>query len=277
MNASKETSTNIALPHGSSDGEPRSASTRKGPLLRDRATSEIRRLVLDHQLKPGELLREEHLASLLGVSRGPVREAIVELEREGLAQRRAGRGSAVVELTQRDLEEVCSLRRAQESVAVRFAIRAASDYELLELQRRVETHAAACAVPESNEARSQLDLDFHDYLYRVARHTRLYQTWLMIRMQVFMFLRMRETSGHTPELLKRSVVGHRATVEALIARDLARALSAADEHLVQGYERSIASMPQWWLQNSSATLLPSPPVVADLVEAVSSAAEARSS
>ena len=261
MNAREKKPTKTAPPDGASDGELRATSARRGPLLRDRATSEIRRLVLDHQLKPGELLREEHLASLLGVSRGPVREAIVELEREGLAQRRAGRGSAVVELTQRDLEEVCSLRRAQEAVAIRFAIRAASDYELLELQRKVDTHAAACAVPESNEIRSQLDLDFHDYLYRIARHTRLYQTWLMIRMQVFMFLRMRETSGHTPELLERSVIGHRKIVEALIARDVTRALDAADEHLVQGYERSIASMPEWWLQSSSATLLPSPPVV----------------
>ena len=230
-----------------------------------RVTSEIRRLVLDNELGPGELVREEHLAKMLGVSRGPVREAIVELEREGLLQRRAGRSSAVVELTPRDLEEVLSLRRAQEAVAIGFAVRAASDFELLELQRRMDAHAEACAVPESTEIRSQLDIDFHDYLYRIARHVRLYQTWLMIRMQVFMFLRMRDTSELSREDLLRPVVGHRKLVEALIARDLTLALAAADEHLLQSYAQSISSMPEWWLQNSSATLLPSPPPVADLL------------
>lgn len=131
-------------------------------------------------------------------------------------------------------------------------------------------------MPESNEIRSQLDLDFHDYLYRIARHERLYHTWLMIRMQVFMFLRMRETSGHTPEVLERSVVGHREVVAALIARDVSLALAAADEHLVQGYARSISSMPEWWRQNSSATLLPDPPAVGDLLQAAAVASEARS-
>ncbi len=65
MNARKEKSTKTAPPDGASDGELRATSARRGPLLRDRATSEIRRLVLEHQLKPGELLREEHLASFL--------------------------------------------------------------------------------------------------------------------------------------------------------------------------------------------------------------------
>lgn len=238
---------------------------RKEPLLRERVTAELRRLILDNELKPGELVREEHLASLLGVSRGPVREAIVELEREGLLQRRAGRSSFVVELTPRDLEEVLSLRRAQEAVAVQFAIRAASDFELLELQRKAEAHAAACVVPESNEIRSQLDIDFHDFLYRIARHARLYQAWMMIRLQVFLFLRMRDTVELTAKDLMRPVAGHRKLVDALIARDLAQALAAADEHLVQAYATGIASMPQWWLESSSATLLPSPPAIGDLV------------
>ena len=242
---------------------------RRGSPLRERVAADIRMLIFANELKPGQPLREEHLATMLGVSRGPIREAIVELEREGLAQRTTGRSTVVVELTQRDLEEVFALRRAQEAVAIRFAIRAASDLELLELQRKVDVHAAACAAGEANELRSQLDLDFHDYLYRIARHTRLYQTWLTIRMQVFMFLCMRESTGSTPEVLGRSVAGHREIAAALIARDVTRALGAADDHLVQAYARSVASMPEWWLLNSSDSLLPPPPPVADVPEGAS--------
>lgn len=240
-----------------------SGSRRKGPLLRERVAGEIRRLILEHELQPGQPLREEHLASMLGVSRGPIREAIVELEREGLAQRRAGRSTVVLQLSQRDLEEVCSLRRAQEGVAITFAIRAASDLELLELQRKVDVQAA-CGAGEDDQLRNQLDLDFHDHIYRIARHTRLYQTWLMIRTQVFMFLSMRKSLSLTPEMQARAVAGHREIAEALMARDETRALSAADKHLVEAYARWIASMPEWWLQNDSASLLPPPPFVGDV-------------
>jgi len=241
-------------------------SRRKGPLLRERVTADIRRLILEHELEPGQPLREEHLASMLGVSRGPIREAIVELEREGLAQRRTGRSTVVLQLSQRDLEEVFSLRRAQEGVAISFAIRAATDFELFELGRKVDVQEAARAAGEDNQLRNRLDLDFHDYVYRIARHTRLYQTWLTIRTQVFMFLCMRQSLSLTAEMQDSAIAGHREIVEALLARDEARALSAADTHLVEAYARSIASMPDAWLQDDSASLPPPPSLGSDLPE-----------
>jgi DNA-binding GntR family transcriptional regulator len=233
----------------------------RGRPLREHVLGEMRKMILDQVLSPGEPIREERLASMHGVSRGPIREAIADLEREGLVQRRAGRSSFVVELTPRDLEEVLSLRRAQEAVAVRFAVRAASDLELLELRHRAGAHADACAAAEPNEIRSQLDIDFHDFLYRIARHARLYQSWLMIRMQVFMFLRMRDTSRLTSEAIMRPAEGHRELVDALAARDLMTALAVADNHLLHGYAASISSMPEWWLEDADATLLPPPPPV----------------
>ena len=247
-------------------GTTGSDSKRKGPLLRERVTADIRRLILEHELQPGQPLREEHLASMLGVSRGPIREAIVELEREGLAQRRTGRSTVVLQLSQRDLEEVYSLRRAQEGVAIAFAIRAASDSELFELGRKVDLQVAALNAAEDTQLRNRLDIDFHDYVYRIARHARLYQTWLTIRTQVFMFLCMRESLSVTPEMQERAIAGHREIVQALLSRDEARALSAADNHLAEAYARSIASMPDEWLQDDSASLPPPPPLGRDLPE-----------
>ena len=240
-----------------------SGSRRKGPLLRERVTADIRRLILENELEPGQPLREEHLASMLGVSRGPIREAIVELEREGLAQRRTGRSTVVLQLSQRDLEEVFSLRRAQEGVAVSFAIRAASDLELFELGRKVDLQVAARDAGEDNQLRNQLDIDFHDCVYRIARHARLYQTWLTIRTQVFMFLCMRQSLSVTPAMQDRAIAGHREIVEALISRDEPRALNAADTHLVEAYARSIASMPDEWLRDDSASLPPPPSLGSD--------------
>ena len=109
-----------------------------------------------------------------------------------------------------------------------------------------------------NQLRNRLDIDFHDYVYRIARHARLYQTWLMIRTQVFMFLCMRQSLSLTPEMQDSAIAGHREIVAALLARDEPRALHAADAHLVEAYARSIASMPDWWMQDDSAALPPPP-------------------
>ena len=240
-----------------SNSAPDPESKRKSPLLRERVTADIRRLILENELQPGQPLREEHLASMLGVSRGPIREAIVELEREGLAQRRTGRSTVVLQLSQRDLEEVYSLRRAQEGVAISFAIRSATEFELYELGRKVDAQEAVRDARD-NQLRNRLDIEFHDYVYRIARHARLYQTWLMIRTQVFMFLCMRQSLSLTPEMQDSATAGHREIVAALMARDEPRALHAADAHLVEAYARSIASMPEWWMQDDSAALPPPP-------------------
>jgi DNA-binding GntR family transcriptional regulator len=238
--------------------ETSSRHARRPPPLREQVVTDVRSLILQGTLGPGQPLREEHFAHLLGVSRGPIREALIELEREGLAQRRPGRGAVVAQFGRRDLEEVYSLRRAQESVAVRFAIRLASDLEFAELRAKAERFGEACDAQAPQDEIVMLDLDFHDHLYRIARHQRLYQTWQMIRTQVFMFLRSR--SGVTPEMRRRAHLGHVAIVEAHESRDEARALEAVDRHLVDAYTRSIASLPEW-LEDDRPPPLPTLPSV----------------
>src|SRR5690606_28089934 len=81
-----------------------------------------------------ERLREEVLASALGLSRGPVREALAQLEREGLVIREPHRGATVARLSIDDLNEVHSLRLALEQLAVVEAIRKGDDKYLDEMQ-----------------------------------------------------------------------------------------------------------------------------------------------
>ena len=106
-----------------SNSAPDPESKRKSPLLRERVTADIRRLILENELQPGSHSGRSTSRACWASAEGPIREAIVELEREGLAQRRTGRSTVVLQLSQRDLEEVYSLRRAQEGVAISFAFR----------------------------------------------------------------------------------------------------------------------------------------------------------
>src|SRR6476469_10949085 len=94
--------------------------------LADDVVDRLRDAIFHGSFKPGEALREEQLAAMLDVSRGPVREALVQLEREGLVIVRRHRGATVARLSRRDLEEVYSLRLALERLAVQRAVRHAT-------------------------------------------------------------------------------------------------------------------------------------------------------
>src|SRR5204862_6772887 len=96
-----------------SDDAPLAASIR----------SRLRQAILQGDYAPGAHLREVEIAARHQVSRGPVREALLQLEQEGLVLLRRNRGAIVARLSRTDLEEVYSLRLALERLAVVSAVR----------------------------------------------------------------------------------------------------------------------------------------------------------
>src|SRR5690349_5180786 len=103
----------------------------------------MREAIYSGQLAPNERLREDVLASLFGLSRGPVREALVQLEHEGLVIRQPNRGATVARLSLEDLDEVYSLRLALEKLAVQQAIKNAEP-EIFEQMQGVVNEMQAC-------------------------------------------------------------------------------------------------------------------------------------
>ena len=87
--------------------------------LREQAIDILRERILTGALGPGRVLREESLAKELGVSRTPLREALLELTREGLTRKTAGRGFVVSPLEAREVRELYPLRALLESEALR--------------------------------------------------------------------------------------------------------------------------------------------------------------
>lgn len=96
--------------------------------------SRIRETIVAGRFAPGERLGEERLAQLLGVSRGPVREALALLEREGLVDLRPHQGATVARLSARDLEETYGVRLVIEQLAAAYASRCATTETLAELR-----------------------------------------------------------------------------------------------------------------------------------------------
>src|SRR6185503_14103153 len=91
--------------------------------LADSIRGRLRDAILTGGFAPGEHLREVEIAAKYDVSRGPVREALLQLEREGLVLLRRNRGAVVARLSRADLDEVYSLRLALERLAVVEAAR----------------------------------------------------------------------------------------------------------------------------------------------------------
>ena len=134
------------------------------PIIRAPLRQEIRRVVLEGILRgslaPGSDVNEAMLAASLGVSRTPLREALLGLEMEGFLKSDVGRGFSVVPLTERDVEEIYPLLWTLESLALRTMgpIPAEKRRQLAEINAQLESSSADA------EAALALDRRWHDTL-----------------------------------------------------------------------------------------------------------------
>lgn len=202
--------------------------------LSDEVVDSLRDAILSGRLGPGERLREELLASSLQVSRGPVREAIQRLEREGLVVVYPRRGAIVARLSREDLDEVYSLRLALEKLAVHEAIRKAQDSDLAAMQTVVNAMAHGLESGVTEQQAAELDTRFHQRLVESAQHKRLLRSWLELRPQIHLLLLSRTVDKDFRQHLVKS---HVSILDAIRARDEAQALDTLEDHLKGAYER----------------------------------------
>jgi len=222
------------------DGETREEiKTASRPLLPARqndlhqeVANRLREAILQGRFRPGERLREAELAEMLEVSRGPVREALALLEHEGMVITRRNRGASVARLSADDGEEVRTLRLALERLAAQLVVRRASEKELDILDEEITRLRSAMAQRTTVQEIAEFEIRFHDLLYRIAGHARLYQAWQAIRSQVHTLLLSRNVDR--PQIRGVVIDRHAAVLRALRARDEQQAVAAIEEH-VFGY------------------------------------------
>jgi DNA-binding GntR family transcriptional regulator len=197
----------------------------------------LRAAILGGHFGPGEQLREEPIARSMGVSRGPVREALVRLEREGLVVIRRNRGAFVAHLSREDLDEVHTLRVVLERLAVQRAIAHADEAALAAMQGVVDTMAALGGEGVTEQDAAELDVRFHDLIYAAGNHRRLYEAWASLRPQIHVVLLSRNVADD--DFRDYLVWSHQAILDALRERDEGRALAILDDHLKGSYERVV--------------------------------------
>jgi DNA-binding GntR family transcriptional regulator len=194
-----------------------SPARRRG--LADEVADRIREAIFGGVYAPGAQLREVELAGALDVSRGPVREALLRLEREGLVRSAWHRGATVTTLSAEDVAEIDSLRGALEQLAVEQVVARASDEDIA----LVEKAAARMRLVTDEHEMVHCDIAFHDAVYAAAHHRRLQDAWHAIRSQVHLFLLTR-VGVSTEGYLQQVADEHRELAAALRSRDAQRAL-----------------------------------------------------
>jgi DNA-binding GntR family transcriptional regulator len=184
----------------------------------------LREAILRGILVAGQQLRQDEIARELGVSHIPVREALRQLEAEGLVRLRPYRGFEVSELSPEEVEELYEIRIPLECQALRLAMPHLTDADL----RRAEEILDAIDAEQDPSAWSQLNTEFHAVLYAPSRRQRLLNLIRTLRTNVDRYLRLYISVMQRKQYSQRE---HRKILEAVRRRDVAEAVEALEEHL----------------------------------------------
>ncbi len=202
--------------------------------IRRRSVSEdvletLRTAILEGQFASGNLLAEAPLAAQLGVSRAPIREAMLQLEREGLLEFTPRGMAQVRSLTMADLEELYTLRVALEPMATRYACRNLTPEDVAILEENISRMRGLGKLLDV----SMMDIEFHDLIVRISRHGRLQQCWMSARSQVQLWLaRKHSIMTQTPEeTLATTLKAHENLVRVLRSGDEEAAEKEARVHV----------------------------------------------
>ena len=200
--------------------------------LRDVVFNTLREAILKGDLKPGERLMELQLASKLGVSRTPIREAIRRLEQEGLAVTTPRKGAEVAKMTLKDMEDVLEIRDALDELAVRIACQKISDEQLKQLEDMKELFEKSTQTGNVKKI-AEADVTFHDVIYEATGNPKLVTLLNNLREQVY---RYRVEYIKDPKNYPTLIAEHEAILESLKNRDVKNAVEAMHVHVANQAE-----------------------------------------
>ena len=197
--------------------------------------AEIERLILAGELPPGAKLTEALLAERLGVSRGPVREALRLLERSGLVRQEKNRGAYVRDLEPDEAAEIYELRAVLDEAVGRQLARAISPAQLAALTDMVDAMEALVAAGDA-PGYMLLNLQFHDRLVEFAGNRRQTEIYRQLVNELSLFRRLNLADG---QQMPTSASEHRAILDAIAAGDADAAGRALREHALASCDRSL--------------------------------------
>jgi len=186
--------------------------------LSDKVFQQIKQAIISGELAQGSKLTEDDLAKQYGVSRGPLREAIRQLESFQLIERVPRAGMRVVTLTTQLMKDLYSVREVLEGMSARQAALHMSQSEISSLFALLDEHEDHISQHHGKQYLQQEgDLDFH---FRISQASR--NQWLieLLSSKIYQLLKLcRHRSSQTPDRPRQALLEHRRIVEAIANHD----------------------------------------------------------
>lgn len=195
--------------------------------LRGKVFTQLENDILNGKYQPGESLIETRLSEELGVSRTPIREAIRQLELEGLVQSTPNKGAVVTGISGKDIEDIYTIRTMIEGLAARWAAEKLTTEEIEELKEAVELEEFYTNKNDTNHM-LLLDSKFHEIIFKASKSKLLMQILSMLHHYI---QRARVASLQSPDRAKRALEEHKAILSAIIERDAQKAESLTTKHI----------------------------------------------
>lgn len=196
----------------------------------------LREAIVEGELKDGETLRQDHIASMFNVSRIPVREALARLEEQGLVTTQRHKGAVVSSLSHEEIAEMFEFRALIEGEVIRHAVRVIGDRTLAEAKAFAEAFAA-----ETDSGKwAQLNRLFHYTLYKDCGRPYHLQIVSKALDKIARYLRAQLVLTHG---IARARIEHEGILKAAMARDADEAAALTRAHIL-GASRSLISFLQ---------------------------------
>jgi DNA-binding GntR family transcriptional regulator len=204
----------------------------------------LRSRILDGRLQPGVWLRQRQIATELGVSQMPVREALKQLAAEGMVEHIPYRGMRVREYSADDVADIYNIRAFMEARAARSAAEHITSEEMAEL-RALAIQMEACLSPESLAEHRELNRRFHQVIFTASRRTYLIhalgQLWTVFPSMLWGSFRATATERFS-EQDAYDTPEHRAIIRVLEERNAARAEQVMCQHITDAGDRLLATL-----------------------------------
>ena len=196
--------------------------------LREQALASLRTAITSGQLPPQTPMVETELSEQLQISRGTLREAMRQLQQEGLLVVAARGRLYVRSLGPKEIEDIFAVRSALESLAASTLASRDDRAVAVDRLRGLLDLMAQAVSNEDLERRIEADLDFHRTLCQLTGNEMLLHTWQSLEGSIRMSIMY---AGRAPALGNMDVDRHSVIVDAIASGDAAAAFVAVEEHL----------------------------------------------
>jgi DNA-binding GntR family transcriptional regulator len=193
----------------------------------------VKRAILLRRIEPGQALLEQQIAAAMGCSQGPVREALLRLEQDGLVTRRGYHGTVVSTTSLEEAAQMARIRISLEMESARRAAESCSDADFARFDM-VTDQIAQAETRHDGYALSELDREFHLTIFQRARLTTLEPILTRCALHVHRYTFGNGPVGVTPDNragLPSSADQHRTVRNALATRDPEIAAQAMRDHI----------------------------------------------